>query len=164
MGWGQPCRLRHVTSGKYLASTSDNQIVTFHRDMATEESTAFVVRQSKVANFKHHRLPNSTIHLTSPALFSISRRGQLVITNCLVMLCKCHNTKVYYNLLIKCKFPNKIYHNFLITCKFHQATSAAFLSIRISFRTTESSLTAERTRTWAQPRSSMGTRWSTFST
>jgi len=48
MGWGHSCRLRHVTSGRYLAATPDNQVVTLHRSAATEEATAFVVRESKV--------------------------------------------------------------------------------------------------------------------
>jgi MIR domain len=48
MGWGQPCRLRHVTSGRYLAATADGQVVTYHRSAATEDATAFIVRQSKV--------------------------------------------------------------------------------------------------------------------
>jgi len=48
MGWGHSCRLRHVTSGRYLAATADNQVVTYHRSAATEEATAFVVRESKV--------------------------------------------------------------------------------------------------------------------
>jgi len=48
MGWGHSCRLRHVTSGTYLAATADNQVVTLHRSAATEEATAFVVRESKV--------------------------------------------------------------------------------------------------------------------
>jgi len=48
MGWGDSCRLRHVTSGRYLAATADNQVVTYHRSAATEEATAFVVRESKV--------------------------------------------------------------------------------------------------------------------
>jgi len=48
MGWGHSCRLRHVTSGRYLAATADNQVVTFHHSAATEEATAFVVRESKV--------------------------------------------------------------------------------------------------------------------
>jgi len=54
MGWGLPCRLRHVTSGRYLAAAGDNQVVTFHRNAATEDATAFIVRQSKVqSNVKH---------------------------------------------------------------------------------------------------------------
>jgi len=59
MGWGHSCRLRHVTSGRYLAATADNQVVTFHRGAATEEATAFVVRESKVRIVK-------TVDQTSP--------------------------------------------------------------------------------------------------
>ena len=51
MGWGQSCRLRHVTSGRYLAATADNQVVTYHRGAATEEATAFRLRESKVRVF-----------------------------------------------------------------------------------------------------------------
>jgi len=47
IGWGQPCRLRHVTSGRYLACTEDNNVVTFHRTVATEDASAFLLRQSK---------------------------------------------------------------------------------------------------------------------
>jgi len=50
MSWGHSCRLRHVTSGRYLAATADNQVVTFHRNAATEEATAFVVRETKVSS------------------------------------------------------------------------------------------------------------------
>ena len=42
--------MRHVTSGRYLACTEDNNVVTFHRTVATEEATAFLLRQSKVCN------------------------------------------------------------------------------------------------------------------
>ena len=57
MGWGQPCRLCHVTSGRYLAATADNQVVTFHRSAATEDATAFLVRQSKVWLHLGHATP-----------------------------------------------------------------------------------------------------------
>ena len=50
MSWNHSCRLRHVTSGRYLAATADNQVVTFHRNAATEEATAFFVRENKVSN------------------------------------------------------------------------------------------------------------------
>ena len=52
MGWGQVCRLRHVTSGRYLAVSEDNQVATFHRSVATEEVTAFILRQSKVKLYR----------------------------------------------------------------------------------------------------------------
>ena len=50
LGWGLACRMRHVTSGRYLAVTEDNEVVTFHRSVATEEATAFLLRQSKVGD------------------------------------------------------------------------------------------------------------------
>jgi hypothetical protein len=48
MGWGQQCRLRHVTSGRYLAVTNDNQMVTVHRQKAEEKAVAFFLFTSKV--------------------------------------------------------------------------------------------------------------------
>ena len=48
MGWGLPCRLRHITSGRYMGVSEDNQIITFHRTVATEDCTAFLLRQTKV--------------------------------------------------------------------------------------------------------------------
>ena len=73
MGWGQVCRIRHVTSGRYLAVTPDNQVVTLHRNKADEESTAFCLRQSKVRRnsmhlFNYHIRPNKRSHpqITSP--------------------------------------------------------------------------------------------------
>ncbi|XP_069116591.1 ryanodine receptor-like isoform X2 [Argopecten irradians] len=47
MGWGQQCRLRHVTSGRYLAVTSDNNVITVHRLKADEKSISFVLMASK---------------------------------------------------------------------------------------------------------------------
>ncbi|XP_071161899.1 ryanodine receptor-like [Mytilus edulis] len=47
MGWGQQCRLRHVTSGRYLAVTTDNQVVTVHRQKAEEQAVAFFLFSSK---------------------------------------------------------------------------------------------------------------------
>ncbi|ESO90186.1 hypothetical protein LOTGIDRAFT_123762 [Lottia gigantea] len=48
MGWGQQCRIRHVTSGRYLAVTAgDHHVVTVHRHKADEASTAFYMRQTK---------------------------------------------------------------------------------------------------------------------
>lgn len=48
MGWGQQCRLRHVTSGRYLAVTHEHQVITVHRQKADERSVAFFLYQSKV--------------------------------------------------------------------------------------------------------------------
>lgn len=50
MSWGQECLLRHVTSGRYLAVTSDNQVITVHRSKADEISITFLMLQSKVGN------------------------------------------------------------------------------------------------------------------
>ena len=49
MGWGQPCRLRHITSGRYMGVNEDNQVVTFHRTVALEETTGFLLRETTVA-------------------------------------------------------------------------------------------------------------------
>ncbi|XP_064602338.1 ryanodine receptor 2-like [Liolophura sinensis] len=47
IGWGHQCRIRHVTSGRYLGVVNENQVVTVHRNRADEASTAFYLRQSK---------------------------------------------------------------------------------------------------------------------
>ncbi|KAK3736855.1 hypothetical protein RRG08_000604 [Elysia crispata] len=47
MGWGQQCRIRHVTSGRYLAAMPDGSVVTVHRQKADEASTAFNLLMSK---------------------------------------------------------------------------------------------------------------------
>ena len=49
IAWGLCCRLRHITSGRYLAVTNDNQVVTYHRSQATEDASSFILRQSKVS-------------------------------------------------------------------------------------------------------------------
>lgn len=48
MGWGQQCRIRHVTSGRYLSAMPDNTVMTVHRQKADEASTAFTLLMSKV--------------------------------------------------------------------------------------------------------------------
>ncbi|KAL3874970.1 hypothetical protein ACJMK2_037916, partial [Sinanodonta woodiana] len=47
MGWGQQCRIRHVTSGRYLCVTPDNEVITVHRQKADDDSTVFYLRLSK---------------------------------------------------------------------------------------------------------------------
>ena len=54
MGWGQQCRIRHVTSGRYLAATGDGSVVTVHRQKADEASTAFNLLMSKVRQAISH--------------------------------------------------------------------------------------------------------------
>lgn len=48
MGYGQEVRIRHVTSGRYLAITHDNGVVTVHRNKADEQTSVFYLRQTKV--------------------------------------------------------------------------------------------------------------------
>jgi len=50
MGWGQPVRIRHVTSGRYLGVTHDHNVVTIHRGKADENTTSFYLRMTKVGN------------------------------------------------------------------------------------------------------------------
>ena len=54
MGYsGQPIRIRHVTSGRYLGIASDDSVITVHRNKADEATTTFCLRQSKVINFQN---------------------------------------------------------------------------------------------------------------
>ncbi|XP_061823093.1 ryanodine receptor 2 isoform X9 [Nerophis lumbriciformis] len=45
--WGQPFRLRHVTSGKYLSLTEDKSLLLMEKENADVKSTAFCFRSSK---------------------------------------------------------------------------------------------------------------------
>lgn len=47
--WGQPFRLRHVTTGKYLSLTEDKSLLLMDKEKADVKSTAFCFRSSKVA-------------------------------------------------------------------------------------------------------------------
>ena len=47
LSWSSTCRLRHVTSGRYLA-LKGNDLVVVHRTEASEEACAFVLLQTKV--------------------------------------------------------------------------------------------------------------------
>uniref|UniRef100_A0A5S6Q0N4 MIR domain-containing protein n=1 Tax=Trichuris muris TaxID=70415 RepID=A0A5S6Q0N4_TRIMR len=47
IGWEQVFRIRHVTSGRFLAITADSQVSLVHKDKATFESTAFITVPSK---------------------------------------------------------------------------------------------------------------------
>lgn len=48
--WGQPFRLRHITTGKYLALNEDEGVVILDREKSDTASTAFCFRASKVNN------------------------------------------------------------------------------------------------------------------
>ncbi|XP_034049809.1 ryanodine receptor 2 isoform X2 [Thalassophryne amazonica] len=45
--WGQPFRLRHVTTGKYLSLTKDRSLLLIDKEKAGVKSTAFCFRSSK---------------------------------------------------------------------------------------------------------------------
>lgn len=46
--WGQPFRLRHVTTGKYLSMVEDKSLLLMDKEKADVKSTAFCFRSSKV--------------------------------------------------------------------------------------------------------------------
>lgn len=46
--WGQPFRLRHLTTGHYLALTEDRGLVLQDRERSDTDATAFCFRASKV--------------------------------------------------------------------------------------------------------------------
>lgn len=47
--WGQPFRLRHVTTGKYLSLLDDKGLLLMDKEKADVKSTAFCFRSSKVS-------------------------------------------------------------------------------------------------------------------
>uniref|UniRef100_A0A8C3EWR4 Ryanodine receptor 3 n=1 Tax=Corvus moneduloides TaxID=1196302 RepID=A0A8C3EWR4_CORMO len=50
--WGQPFRLRHITTGKYLALNEDEGVVILDREKSDTTSTAFCFRASKESSLK----------------------------------------------------------------------------------------------------------------
>uniref|UniRef100_A0A8C3RI37 Ryanodine receptor 3 n=1 Tax=Cyanoderma ruficeps TaxID=181631 RepID=A0A8C3RI37_9PASS len=50
--WGQPFRLRHITTGKYLALNEDEGVVILDREKSDTASTAFCFRASKESSLK----------------------------------------------------------------------------------------------------------------
>lgn len=50
--WGQPFRLRHVTTGKYLSLTEEKSLLLVDKEKADIKSTVFCFRSSKVQNNK----------------------------------------------------------------------------------------------------------------
>jgi ryanodine receptor 2 len=53
MGWNNYIRLRHITSGRYLAVVN-GEITVLHREKATSEAITFILTQSKVRPFQSH--------------------------------------------------------------------------------------------------------------
>ena len=52
--WGQPFRLRHVTTGKYLSLIEDKSLLLMDKEKADIKSTAFCFRSSKVQSPSIH--------------------------------------------------------------------------------------------------------------
>ena len=55
--WGQPLRIRHVTTGRYLALTEDQGLVMVDASKAHTKATSFCFRISKVSGV---RVPSLT--------------------------------------------------------------------------------------------------------
>ena len=51
--WGQPFRLRHLTTGHYLALTEDRGLVLQDRERSDTVATAFCFRASKVRTHRY---------------------------------------------------------------------------------------------------------------
>ncbi|XP_077975839.1 ryanodine receptor 2-like isoform X3 [Styela clava] len=47
MSWGQPFRLRHITSGRYLCASEDRGVLLISAEESSMKATAFCARQSK---------------------------------------------------------------------------------------------------------------------
>lgn len=64
--WGQPFRLRHLTTGHYLALTEDRGLVLQDRERSDTVATAFCFRASKVRTHAHRNELNHTLsHLNT---------------------------------------------------------------------------------------------------
>lgn len=77
--WGQPLRIRHVTTGRYLALTEDQGLVVVDASKAHTKATSFCFRISKVGGV---RMPSLTwspkFHLNSLSvglLYQLHSRG-----------------------------------------------------------------------------------------
>lgn len=61
--WGQPFRLRHLSTGHYLGRTEDQGLVLLDREQSNTKATAFCFRSSKVrtgiqrTGFYRHKSP-----------------------------------------------------------------------------------------------------------
>lgn len=59
IGHGRPVRIRHVTSGRYLAVTTDHKLITLYRLEANNDSTIFFLRETKVHTHSAPTLQNT---------------------------------------------------------------------------------------------------------
>lgn len=67
--WGQPFRLRHLTTGHYLALTEDRGLVLQDRERSDTDATAFCFRASKVRARTRHA-PGCVMNALHPRGFS----------------------------------------------------------------------------------------------
>ncbi|KAL0608621.1 Ryanodine receptor 2, partial [Plecturocebus cupreus] len=67
--WGQPFRLRHVTTGKYLSLMEDKNLLLMDKEKADVKSTAFTFRSSK-----HFGMPwqVNLANMVKPCLYKIT--------------------------------------------------------------------------------------------
>lgn len=67
--WGQPLRIRHVTTGRYLALTEDQGLVVVDASKAHTKATSFCFRVSKVCGYRgDFRMKSSELHSASTLL------------------------------------------------------------------------------------------------
>lgn len=70
--WGQPFRLRHLTTGHYLALTEDRGLVLQDRERSNTVATAFCFRASKVRTMHilvHTRIEGHEMNALDALLF-----------------------------------------------------------------------------------------------
>lgn len=70
--WGQPFRLRHITTGKYLSLLDDKSLLLTDKEKADVKSTAFCFRSSKVWNQCSINITSSNSSLFSKQNLGIS--------------------------------------------------------------------------------------------
>lgn len=74
--WGQPLRIRHVTTGRYLALVEDQGLVVVDASKAHTKATSFCFRISKVGAIGMPALTwSSKFHSSPTSHFAISCRG-----------------------------------------------------------------------------------------
>lgn len=71
--WGQPFRLRHLTTGHYLALTEDRGLVLQDRERSDTIATAFCFRASKVRTITRTEIQGNKMYaLTCPLFLKVT--------------------------------------------------------------------------------------------
>lgn len=65
--WGQPFRLCHLTTGRYLGLTEENGLHLVNRDKADINTSAFCIRSTKVRKNVHC----TSLYFVANMLFSV---------------------------------------------------------------------------------------------